>query len=330
VGITNRGSVAENVSLTVYYDSHLIATLTGISLVAPPPNCLSCQSTRFVHVTWDTSGVPANSYTISATVFLATDQNLSNNNLKDGQVTILSPPTITLIPNSGILGAKVLTKGSGFNLPSPSGPVHLIVVSFDDMFLGTAFSINGSFSFSFDVPHAEPGAHLIKFLDLSSGFKADTNFTVLAEPQATNLDVSVDVGTVYFPGDTAIIYVSTGLNGSPFSSGDVQLRMILFKPDGSNVTLSLTLISTGFYKASYLIPTLNSVGTYGILAKARTAGSSAAMALRSFEVKPAWLSPGARNTMLVATAAGLMGIVGVAWGRSYVRKSKQEPNAYDI
>jgi hypothetical protein len=106
--------------------------------------------------------------------------------------------------------------------------------------------------------------------------------------------------------------------------------MILFKPDGSNVTLSLTLISTGFYKASYLIPTLNSVGTYGILAKARTAGSSAAMALRSFEVKPAWLSPGARNTMLVATAAGLMGIVGVAWGRSYVRKSKQEPNAYDI
>ncbi len=330
VGITNKGSDPENVSFSVYYDSHLIGTLTGISLVAPPPNCFTCQPTRFVHLTWDTSGVPPGSYTISATVFLATDQNLSNNNLIDGQVTILSPPTITLTPDHGGLGTEVLVQGSGLNLPSqPSGPVHLIVVSFDDAFLGTAFSINGGFNLTFDVPHAEPGVHQIEVLDLSSGFKLETSFTVLSQPQATSLAVGVDAGTVYFPGDTAVIYISTTLNGSPFNSGDLQLNLILFKPDGTNVTLNVILISTGFYKASYSVPTSSSTGTYGILAKARTAGSSAAMALGGFEVKPAWQSPGARNTMLVGTAAGLVGMVGVAWGRSYMRKKEQEPRLFD-
>ncbi len=328
VGITNKGNVAENVSLTFYYDSQVIATLTGISLIGPPPSCLSCQPTEFVHVVWNTSSVPPGSYTISATVFLATDQNLSNNSLTDGKVTIFPPPTITLTPNSGILGTKVLIRGSGFILPSqPSGSLHIIIVSFDDMFLGTAFSVNGMFNFTFDVPHAEPGPHLIKVLDQDSGLKANATFTVIAEPQATSLAVSVDVGTVYFPGDIAVIYLSTSMNGSPFSSGDLQLKLILFKPDGTNLTLNVILISSGFYKASYSVPSSSSVGTYGIVAKATTAGSSAAVALGGFEVKPAWLSPGARNTMLFATAAGLVGIVGVAWGRSYLRKKERRTQA---
>ena len=331
VRISNKGNEAENVSLTVYYDSHVIATLTGISLVAPPPNCLSCQPTVVVHVTWDTSGVPRGNYTISATVFLANDQNLSNNTLTDGRVTIFSPPTITLAPNSGNLGTKVLIQGSGFILPTqPSDFVHIIDVSFDDTFLGMAFSLNGAFNFTFDLPHAEPGAHLIKVRDPSFGLKADTTLTVLAEPQSTNLAVSVDTGTVYFPGDVAVIYVSTSLNGAPFISGDVQVKVILFKPDGSNITLSLTPISTGFYKASYLVPTSSSIGTYGVLAKVTKGESAAAMALRSFEVKPAWQSPGAKNVMLVAAAAGLVGIVGVAWGRSRLKRGRERQNPFDF
>ncbi len=140
----------------------------------------------------------------------------------------------------------------------------------------------------------------------------------------------MDVGTVYFPGDIAVIYVSTSLNGAPMSSGDLIFKVILFKPDGSNITLTLTPISTGLYKASYLVPTSSSVGTYGILAQATKSGSSAAMALRSFEVKPAWQSPGARNVMVVAAVAGLVGIVGVAWGRSYLKRRGESSNPFDF
>ena len=57
---------------------------------------------------------------------------------------------------------------------------------------------------------------------------------------------------------------------------------------------------------------------------------AAAMALRSFEVKPAWQSPGAKNVMLVAAAAGLVGIVGVAWGRSRLKKGRERQNPFDF
>src|SRR5207245_8772701 len=112
------------------------------------------------------TGVPAGNYTFSATILLPTDQNPSDNSLSDEKVTVLPPPVLTLTPSSGSLVTKVLVQGSGFTLPfNPYGPsIDVLQVTFDDIFLGFAITHTGSFNFTFDVPHAEPGVHPVNVL----------------------------------------------------------------------------------------------------------------------------------------------------------------------
>jgi len=322
VGIANNGLSNETVSVTAYYDSHPIQTVSGISLEAA--NCVNCFYVEYIPILWDTSGVPAGNYTISATVLLASDQSPSNNNLSDGQVTILPPPVLTITPSSGSLGAKVLVQGSGFMLPSsPYGPsIDVLQVSFDDMFLGIVFTHSGSFNFTFDVPHAEPGIHQVKALDEYTLAHASASFLVLAGAQAGGFSVSVDVGSIYFPGDTATIFALTSLNGAPTAPSSIQI--VLVKPNGSNVTLTPVRVSTGLFKATYSVPKTGVIGTYVVLVTAHMSGPLDASGIRSFEVKLSWLSTQGPTIGTAATLAGLVGVVAVAWRKGWLRRKEDE------
>ncbi len=322
VGLQNLGLSNETVSLTVYFDSRVISTVTGIFIPVAPRGCVGCQGFAFVPVLWDTSGVAPGNYTISATVFLSIDQNLSNNSKTDGQVTILQPPVLTVTPSSGSLGTKVLVQGSGFPTLFP-GFVGVVDVTFDDMFLGFTFNRNGRFNFTFNVPHAEPGLHLVKAIDGFTAARGSTTFLVLATPSG-NLGVSVDAGVVYFPGETANIYVLATLNGSPVGPSNVQLQLLLFKPDGSNATLTPTRVAPGLFKASFTIPRAGSLGTYAILARAHMSGPLDASALRSFEVKPTWISQQGQNIAMATALAGVVGVVAVAWRKGFLRRKNGE------
>ncbi len=199
-------------------------------------------------------------------------------------------PTLRLNPPSGSLGTEVQVQGSGF--PSPAYGPNQFLVSFDDMFLGTADSINGMFTFTFDVPHAQAGHHTINAIDFSTGVKATATFLVLEPLPESNLAVTMDTGTVYFPGDAATIYVLTTLNGAPSGPSAVQLLVSITRPNGTSSALNLLSIGTGLYKLSFSIPKAGSTGTYAIIATASSAGTAHASTLRSFEVKPPWVSPG--------------------------------------
>ena len=226
-----------------------------------------------------------------------------------------SCPTITLNPSSGPIGTKVVVHGAGF--PTSALDSSTVIVSFDDMLSGFTTVTNGNFSFTFNVPDAQPGAHLVKALDELTRTSAVANFQVT---RVNTLALSIDVGTLYFPRETAAIYVLATLSGTPLNSSTLQLHLTLMRPDGSNLTLANTFVGSGLLKATYAIPSTGPIGTYAIVAKAHVANVQDVSALATFEVKPTWLSAQAPTLTTIAIAlTGAVGIAAVVWRRGIFR-----------
>jgi hypothetical protein len=219
-------------------------------------------------------------------------------------------PLIQINPSSGPVGTKVSVQGTGI-------PSFQVEVTFDDALLGFASLTNGTFTFTFNVPDAQPGPHLVKAVDPIGGISAVANFTVT---RINTLAINVDVGTLYFPGDTATIYTLATLSGSPLNSSTIQLQLALTRPDGSNVSLITTFVGGGLFKAAYKISTTGPIGTYAVVAKAHAANVQGTSALTTFEVKPTWLS--AQGPALTTTAVALTGALAVGavvWKRGFFR-----------
>ncbi len=245
-----------------------------------------------------------------------------NFTLNNGQVLC---PAITASPTNGPIGTRVTVHGSGFSTPQgfPIG-IPSVVVKFDDMTLGSTTNNGGFFAFTLDVPEAQPGVHEIKAIDFATQTNATAFFVVTIAPAA--LSVSLSVGTVYFPGDTAITSVLVTSNGVPVGQFGLQLNITLTGPDNSKVTLNATSIGGGLFKVSYAISRTALIGTYSILAVARDRGTSNASAIGSFEVKLPWLSSQMTATVVGGAASiATIGIALVFWRKGYVRRSTKEP-----
>jgi len=175
------------------------------------------------------------------------------------------------------------------------------------MLLGITTNANGNFSFTFNVPDAQPGLHFVKAIDELTGTSANASFRVTL---VNTLALSLDVGTLYFPGDNLAIYTLATLSGTPLNSSTLQLQLTLTRPDGSNATLSDTFVGGGLFKTTYTVPKTGPIGTYAIVAKAHVVNVNDVSALTTFEVKPTWLS--AQTPALTTTAVALTGAVAVA------------------
>jgi hypothetical protein len=227
-------------------------------------------------------------------------------------VIVFPPATLKLAPSSGILGTKVQAQGFGF--PFRGGAE--VLMTFDDMLIGFAFTQNGTFTFTFDVPHAEPGLHKVKASLFFPGTNATADFLVLPLPD--NLRVVVTTAAIYFPGDTVVVYALTSRAGTPVSPSSLQIQLI--KPDNSIVTLNATSLGQGVFRATFTIPKTGPLGTYAIVATAHASGSVNSSALTSFEVKPTWLSSNSSQIIGGATLAGIVTLMSAAWWKGYFRK----------
>lgn len=220
-------------------------------------------------------------------------------------------PTISLSPKHGPTGTKVQAQVSGFPVPR-SGPDQ-VIMSFDGNFVGTTTNLSGNFSFAFDVPEAQPGAHLVKALDVLTQTTANASFLVTLTETMT---VNVDVGTLYFPGDTATIYTLATLSGAPLNSTTLQLQLTLMRPDGVNATLAANFVGSGLFKTTYTVQKTGPIGTYAIVAKAHTVNVQNVWALATFEVKQTWLAaqgPALMTTTMAITGVAAIVAVGVVW-----------------
>jgi hypothetical protein len=331
VFVSNNGLDNETVSVTVFANGKPVATLTGIFLQACPPQSQFCFYNYSEILQWDTAGYSAGNYTISATVSLPAgevDPTPADNSLTDGMVTVLPPPVVTLDPVAGQVGTKVTVQGTGF-ISLQQYPYYYpttIYVEFDNMLSGFVYTSNGSFTFVFDVPVSQLGSHQVYVFDPNSGAHASATFTVQPTPTGS-LAVSIDMGTIYFHGDTAVAYILTTFNGVPTEPQNVQLQVVLFRPDGTNLTMAAQSIGTGLYKASYTIPSTSLLGTYLVSARAHEQGPFDASAIAAFEVKLPWLSSNfGRLTVAGASIAGVVGLVGFAWNRGYLKRRKEDEN----
>ena len=247
----------------------------------------------------------------------------------DGTLSVLAGQvlcsSLLLSPTKGPVGTKVEVQGSGF--PSTNFNPNQIVVSFDDQFLGIAVNSNGNFAFTFNIPESQPGLHVVKALDSVSGATVVANFTVTS---TNTLSVNVDVGTLYFPGDSAVVYTLATFGGSPLNSTSLQMKLTLTRPDGTVVSLNSSFLGAGLFKAAYAIPKSGPVGTYAVVSKVHVLGVQDMSALATFEVKPTWLS--SQSPMLTTAAIALTGVAAVAavvWKKRYVEtQARLKPRAW--
>ena len=232
-----------------------------------------------------------------------------NFTLSSGQLLC---PKLAVNPSSGPVGTTVTAQGSGFPSPYP-GPT--VEVTFDDMFIGTASPDNqGSFTFVFNIPQAQAGLHNVKAIDLASSKTAIATFQVQAIIIQPTLSVTLGIGAIYFPGDTAVGSILVTSNGSPVGPGGVTIQATLTRPDNSAVKLNATSLALGVYKVSYPIPKTASIGTYNLVVVAHMSGASDGTGLVAFEVKQSWLaSQGPAITVGAISTAGVLGAVAIVW-----------------
>ena len=269
----------------------------------------SAQTVLFIVTYLNTA--PGNyTATITATGVISHSASISLNIL---------PPILTLSPRKGPIGTKVVVQGTRFPFYPGNFFPETIYVSFDDVIVGSTQATNGTFTFVLDVPFAQSGPHEIKVHDYYTGAHADASFQVL--PTVNPISVSIQVGTVYFPGDTAVITILASTPGTTGSS-TVNMQVILMRPDGTNASLLVSQIGIGLSRASYRIPSTGLIGTYAVLVKVTSAGQTA-NSLQTFEVKPTWLSSNSGNIVTGAVAtAGVLGLIGVAWKKGYLDRNE--------
>jgi hypothetical protein len=260
-----------------------------------------------------TSNVRANAIWIGNPFFAFwAIQNWTSFSLSLVRVTI---PSIHVTPDTGPPGTKVLIQGSNI-------PYSQVEVTFDDNFLGITSTSNGSFNFTLDVPLASAGQHFVKAVVPLLGPVAIASFQVLPV-EALGLSLALRVGQLYFPGDTAVIYVLITQGGIPVDSSIVHLQATLTTPSAGIVTLNFSSVGPGMFKATYGIPGTGSIGTYAVSASA-TLGSLHSADVQTFEVQPSWLNSHGTTIVSGAAIAGIAAVGAVVWRKGYFKKTSED------
>jgi hypothetical protein len=236
-------------------------------------------------------------------------------------------PSISIDPVAGPVGTLVMVHGSG--MPSRT----FMAVNFDGQTFATVVTDGtGSFSASLLVPHAEPGDHMIQAQSLftiifpnqpdpAPGVLASAVFTVVDE---TALVIVADTGAVYFPSDSADVFIQVSFHGSPVDPTGLTVK--LWKPDGTSSDLATTRLGTGLYKATISVP--RTTGTYMFEVQATYQTHSAdgrGSTIDVFEVKPGWLSE--RSRTMITVTGSILATMAAAGVMLYRGRRKPEDSA---
>jgi hypothetical protein len=89
---------------------------------------------------------------------------------------------------------------------------------------------------------------------------------LIVGPATVPLDINIDVGAMYFAGEQVEFYIMTTYHGVPVTP--TYITAVLHNPAGGSVSLTPQALSTGFYKATYTMPSDASAGTWAIVVEA--------------------------------------------------------------
>ena len=265
--VLNFGSSSEsnvNVSLLVdgsVVDSTVIQALASDSFATP------------VLLLWNPLEI--GTYNVTLYVLPVTGETIVSDNVISAQVNVHF--LVSLSPSQGPVGTGVTATGVLFT------PNSVVEITFNDMFLGNAATdALGDFTFTFNVPFSTAETWVVKAFD--ANVFSETNFTVV---DVTPLNVQVDVGALQFRGEVVTFQIYTAFNGSEVNA--TVTSALLYKPDGSNQTLTVQPVAEGLSKASYTLPADAQTGSYALVITADYSSNvvqSVGTAFKSFLVSP--------------------------------------------
>ena len=104
----------------------------------------------------------------------------------------------------------------------------------------------------------------VNSLDDTAGNKGPTvkawcGFSVA---KVTVIEVVVDIGSSYFPGETATFFAIARLRGAPYDLPAEAFSATVYLPDGSTAPITATKLAPGLYKFSYTLPPKAPTGGY--------------------------------------------------------------------
>jgi len=242
---------------------------------------------------------------------------MSTGNYNEQTFTVL--PNMRITPISGPVGTKVTVNGTGFPFSYyMPGPAYLL---FDDQFFAFAVADeNGNMQASINIPLASPGPHTVKALITGyyPTYTLEEAFTVI---DITPLDVTTDVGAIYFKGETAEFYVQTAFKGTTVNATSIIAK--LNKPDGTTETSTPQRIATGLYKVRYTISGKGSmIGTYTLVVEAHYTTEtvdSLGTIIKTFLVKPTWEREAPRIAAVSLASIGLISAMILVWRKEKKR-----------
>jgi len=196
-----------------------------------------------------------------------------------GTPFLLGTPVATFDPTAGNVGSLVSAlDGAGFN------PSQKVTLCLEDTPIAQTFTdASGNFSFVRGfIPDALPGLYNIKVQD-DSGFAVSGEFTVL---DTTPIDITLDVGSLYFPGEVVTWYVMFALDGQLLDPDFVVAN--LYAPDGSVTDLSgdLDQLTMGLWTVSTTLAGDALPGEYTLVITANLIPTNYGATLRTFLVSP--------------------------------------------
>jgi hypothetical protein len=206
---------------------------------------------------------------------------------------------------------------NGQGLPAYAG----LYLTFDDQLMGILYvGQTGELTATFNVPLSEAGHHVVK-VTISyypNPLILEAPFTVI---DVTPLDVTVDVGAVYFKGETAEFLIQTVLKGTAVDV--TSLIAQLQKPDGTTQVLTPSRIGTGLYSVEYIVAGKGAVtGAYTLMVEANYSTdtvSASGTSIKTFLVKPSWERELPKIAALSITSIGLIVGMLVLWKREKKR-----------
>ncbi len=307
VEVQNQGTAGETFNVTAFYGDQVI----GAARVWYLPR----GTYQWLVFSWDTTGVAEGTYTIRLEAdVIPGETDTADNTFVDGVVTLVVPK-ITLDPSSGPVGTKVTVIGKA--LPVNAG----LYLTFDDQLIGLLYTNEtGEVTAVFNVPLSEIGSHVVK-VTVSYYMHPMTLEAPFTVTDATPLDLAVDVGAIYFKGETVEFYIQTALRGTAVDA--TSLTVQLHRPDGTTQTLTPNRIGTGLYTAEYKINGKSSMtGTYTLAVEAQyntDTVSASGTSIKTFLVKPTWERELPKMAALSITAIGLIAGMLVLWKREKKR-----------
>jgi len=178
-------------------------------------------------VTFNVPDTPGGDHTVAI-------ENPIGTQVLSAQFSVL--PSISVEPNSGVVGDSVTVSGKGFAASESS-----IKVTYDgtDMKTGITASDKGSWSATFSLPNSVEGSHTIDASGSTTQAGDVPDVTLTVSPKITISPVSGGVGT------------SVAVTGNGFGKDEGGIRVIY---DGKDAKTGITADSKGSWNTTLAIP----------------------------------------------------------------------------